>query len=374
MNPKKKSKTPWVKKIIHIDMDAFYASVEQLDHPEWKGKPIIVGGDPKRRGVVSTCSYEARKFGVHSAMASARAAKLCPDGIFVRPRMDRYAEISDQVMAVFRRHTPRVEQVSLDEAYLDVTSYRFGIEDPVMIARLIKQNIYALTHLTASAGVASNMFLAKIASAMNKPDGLTVIEPAKADDFLKSLAVRKLPGVGPVTEAKLVKMGLLTCDDLLKMGERTLYHELGKQGGFLFQRALGHDDREVEPHGESLQVSTEETFEKDVLDVNLLTAKLAEFSREIFEILRERGRRGRTLVLKVKYFDFEQITRSVTLGQYPETAEAMLSHGLELLKNKTLAGKKPIRLIGLGISGLRSVHDEPVVWQQGELFEGDSMR
>jgi len=351
-------------------MDAFYASVEQLDHPEWRGLPVIVGGDPKRRGVVSTCSYEARKYGVHSAMASSQAAKLCPEGIFVRPRMARYAEISDQVMAIFRSHTSRVEQVSLDEAYLDVSTYRFGIEDPVMIARLIKQSIHAVTQLTASAGVAPNMFLAKIASAMQKPDGLTVIPPDQVENFLKTLAVRKIPGVGPVTEARLLKLGINTCDDLLRMGERFLYNHLGKLGNFLYHRALGQEDREVEPSGESQQVSTEETFERDVLDIRLLSEKIKIFSKEIYEILRERGRQGRTLVLKVKYYDFEQITRSVTLGNYPDSPETMAARVMDLLKTRTEAGKKPIRLIGLGVSGLRPINQQPVIWEQGELFSG----
>jgi len=363
-------KTIWPRKIIHIDMDAFYASVEQRDHPEWRGQPVIVGGDPTRRGVVSTCSYEARKYGVHSAMASAQAAKLCPSAIFVRPRMDRYSEISDQVMSIFRSHTSRVEQVSLDEAYLDVSTYRFGIDDPAMIARLIKQSIHAVTQLSASAGVAPNMFLAKIASALHKPDGLTVIEPGKVDDFLLTLPVRKIPGVGPVTEARLLKLGITKCDDLLKMGQTQLYNQLGKLGVFLYHRALGHDDREVEPAGESQQVSTEETFEKDVLDIRILAAKLNLFSREIYEILRERGRHGRTLVLKVKYYDFEQITRSLTLAQFPDSSEGMAACAIKLLKQKTEVGKKPIRLIGLGVSGLRPVNHQPVVWEQGELFSG----
>lgn len=349
-------------------MDAFYASVEQLDHPEWKGKPVIVGGDPSSRGVVSTCSYEARKFGVHSAMASAQAVKLCPAAIFVRPRMARYADISDQVMSIFRKHSPRVEQVSLDEAYIDVSTYRFGIDDPAMIAQMIKQNIRAVTQLTASAGVAPNMFLAKVASAMQKPDGLTVITPGKIEDFLKDLPVRKIPGVGPVTEVRLSKLGILTCDDLLREGEQSLYNRLGKLGVFLYHRALGQDDREVESAGESRQLSTEETFERDVLDFRFLSAKLIGFAREIDQSLREQGRHGRTVVLKVKYYDFEQITRSQTFSRCLDSAEMIASSAIELLKNKTEAGKKPIRLIGLGLSGLASITPEPVIWEQGELF------
>ncbi len=354
-----------------MDMDAFFAAVELRDHPEWRGQPLIVGGDPSGRGVVSTCSYEARKFGVHSAMPAAQAVKLCPQALFVRPRMARYAEISEQVMAIFRRHTPRVEQVSLDEAYLDVTAYRFGTQDPAMIASLIKQNVQAVTHLSASAGVAPNMFLAKVASDMQKPDGLTVVRPDKVDEFLRDLPIRKIPGVGPVTEARLARMGLLKIDDLLQAGELFLHERFGKLGIFLFHRALGQDDRQVEPVSEARQVSTEETFERDVLDVRFLSGKLQAYAAEVFEVLHERGREGRTLVLKVKYFDFEQITRSQTLERFPVSAEEVAAVAIELLKRKTKAGKKPIRLIGLGISGLRPLSTEPVVWQQGELFAGN---
>lgn len=368
MAKKKAARPEWPRKIIHMDMDAFFASVELLDHPEWRGKPVIVGGDPASRGVVSTCSYEARKFGVHSAMASAQAHKLCPHAIFVRPRMSRYAEISDQVMGIFRHHTPLVEQVSLDEAYLDVTSYRFGMDDPAMIARMIKQNVTAVTRLTVSAGVAPNMFLAKIASDMEKPDGLTVVVPERVEAFLAELPVRKIPGVGPVTEARLHKLGLTRCDDLLQAGESFLHQHFGKLGIFLYRRALGQDDRQVEPAGESRQLSTEETFERDVLDLRFLTGRLSEYAAEVYEALRERGRQGKTVVLKVKYFDFEQITRSLTLSRFPDSAEEIAKIAAELLRKKTRAGKKPVRLLGLGISGLRPAADAPVLWQQGELF------
>ncbi len=356
------------KKIIHMDMDAFFASVEQLDHPQWRGRPVIVGGDPKSRGVVSTCSYEARPFGVRSAMPAAQAMKLCPQAIFVRPRIGRYTEISEQVMGIFRHHAPRLEQVSLDEAYLDVTHYRFGIEDPVMIARVIKQNVYAVTHLTVSAGVAPNMFLAKIASDFKKPDGLTVVQPDEIELFLKDLPVRKIPGVGPVTEARLSRLGLMTCDDLLRAGEAFLYDKFSRLGIFLFHRALGQDDREVDPFTEAKQLSCEETFAKDILDVRQLAEKLRGFSEEVFEALRDRDRTGKTVMLKVKYFDFELITRSRTLAQVPESPEVIFATALELLTQKTEAGKKPIRLLGLGISGLMPLQDEPVKSQQGELF------
>ncbi len=364
----RKNAPVWTRKIIHMDMDAFFAAVEQLDHPEWRGKPVIVGGNPKSRGVVSTCSYEARPFGVRSAMPAAQAFRLCPQAIFVRPRMDRYAEISEQVMAVFRRHTPLVEQVSLDEAYLDVTQYRFGMDDPVLIAKVIKQNVHAVTHLTVSAGVAPNMFLAKIASDLKKPDGLSVIVPQDVELFLKDLAVRKIPGVGPVTEARLAKLGILTCDDLLRVGEPFLHSHFGKTGIFLYRRALGQDERDVEPFGEAKQTSTEETFEKDVLDRRVLVGKLRAYASEVFEILRERGQNGKTVVLKVKYFDFEQITRSHTLAAYPERAEEIYAPAAEMLKNKTQAGKKPVRLLGLGISGLKPLHEIPKPARQGELF------
>lgn len=353
----KKFKIKWSRKIIHIDMDAFFASVEERDHPEYKGKPIIVGGDPEGRGVVSTCSYEARKFGVHSAMPSSRAKRLCPQGIFLKSNFVKYEEASRIIAAILKTYTDSVEPASLDEAYLDVTKNRLSIEDPEMLAKLIKQHIFARTKLTASAGVAPSMFLAKIASDFMKPDGLTVISPEKVEDFLKDLPVRKIPGVGPKTEKVLEGMKIKTCSDVLYVGIQKLQKNLGKFGIDLYHKALGKDDRNVEPGGESAQLSTEETFPKDIKDISEIRTILSRFAKGVFYSLEKEGRSGKTIVLKVKYYDFSVITRSKTLTNPPDTWQIIYETACDLLTKKTLAGKKPIRLLGLGISGLKDLSE-----------------
>ncbi len=341
----------WSKKIIHVDMDAFFAAVEQRDNPEYRGKPLIVGGDPFGRGVVSTASYEARKFGVRSAMPAAQARKLCPQGIFVRPNFEKYQTASRTIMAILRQHTEKVEPVSIDEAYLDVTHHRFGIEDPAVIALLIKQNINAVTHLTASAGVAPNFFLAKIASDFKKPDGLTIIRDNEIEDFLMDLPVRKIPGVGPVAEKEMHALNIKTCGDLAEKTKNYLVENFGKWGLTLFERARGRDHREIEPNAPAKQYSSEETFPSDILDKKFLKLRLEQYACDIFEGLKQQGQKGRTVVLKVKYHDFEQITRSKTLNSFPGPAE-IYKTAAELLESKTEAGRRPVRLLGLGVSGL----------------------
>jgi len=341
----------WPKKIIHIDMDAFFAAVEQRDRPELRGKPVVVGGDPSSRSVVSTASYEARKFGIRSAMPASQARKLCPQAIFVRPNFEKYCAASQMIMAVLRQHTNLVEPASLDEAYLDVTHHRLGIADPVIVAALIKQNIHAVTQLTASAGVAPNFFLAKIASDYEKPDGLTVIGPEKITAFLENLPVRKIPGVGPVTEAALQKLGIRTCGELAAAKKIFLVDHFGKTGIFLYERAQGRDLREVEPESPSKQYSSEETFSKDTKDKEFIKEKLRALADDIFQGLEREGRMGRTVVLKIKYFDFELITRSKTLSAPPQNAKEISEVAFELLERKTFAGTKAVRLVGIGIAG-----------------------
>lgn len=348
-------------------MDAFFAAVEQRDRPELKGKPVIVGGDPKSRSVVSTCSYEARKFGIHSAMPTAQAKRLCPQGIFLHPDFEKYSAASRSIMSIFRTYTPLVEQVSLDEAYLDVTKNKLKLEDPVKLAMLIKQHIFAVTKLTASAGVAPVMFLAKIASDIKKPDGLTVVTPDKVLEFLKDLPVRKIPGVGPRTEEILSGMKLATCGDIWGVRPQELAAPLGKWGLELFRKAQGEENREVNPHWERTQLSAEETFPKDITDMPWLKRKLAVLAEHVFYDLTQEGRSGRTVVLKVKYHDFEQITRSRTLVAPPSDWHVLYEVACDLLKRKTLAGRKSIRLLGLGISGLKAKDELPVT-TQGELF------
>ncbi len=341
----------WPKKIIHVDMDAFFAAVEQRDNPELRGKPVIVGGDPKSRGVVSTCSYEARKFGVHSAMPTAQAFRLCPQGVFVHPHFEKYSKASETIHSIFHKYTDLVESVSLDEAYLDVTRNKLKMDDPVALARLIKQHIHVATQLTASAGVSVFPFLAKVASDLEKPDGLTVIGPERIQKLMIDLPVRKIPGVGPKTEAQLKALKITTCGDIQKLTLRKLTSLFGKSGAWLLARAKGEDDRAVEPHHERKQISLERTFQKDVLDRDKLEKLLQEFAAEVFHDLVQNGKQGTTVTLKVKYHDFDQITRSKTFQRPVQSAAQIAETACELLYAKTLAGKKAVRLIGVGVSG-----------------------
>lgn len=332
-------------------MDAFFAAVEIRDNPALKGKPVIVGGDPKSRGVVSTCSYEARKFGVRSAMASAQAFRLCPQAIFIRPHFEKYSAASETIHSIFHKYTDLVESVSLDEAYLDVSKNNLKLEDPVMVAKLIKQHIHVATQLTASAGVSVNLFLAKVASDLEKPDGLTVIGPERIEKLMQDLPVRKIPGVGPKTEAQLKAVGIHTCGDIQKMNFRKLTLAFGNSAEWLLSRARGEDDRQVEPYQERKQISIERTFEKDILDKSKLERFIEEFSIEVFQELVQNNKQGSTVTLKVKYYDFEQITRSKTFSQPVQSAAQISETACALLSSKTLAGKKRIRLIGIGVSG-----------------------
>ena len=344
----------WSRKIIHVDMDAFFAAVEQRDNPALRGKPVIVGGDPKSRGVVSTCSYEARKFGVHSAMPTAQAFKLCPQGIFVHPHFEKYSKASDMIHSIFHKYTDLVESVSLDEAYLDVTTNKLKMDDPVGLARMIKQHIHVATQLTASAGVSINPFLAKVASDLEKPDGLTVIGPERIQKLMFDLPVRKIPGVGPKTESQLHALKIKTCGDIQKLTLRKLTILFGKSGAWLLARARGEDDRAVEPHHERKQISIERTFQKDISDRDKLENLLQGFAVEVFHDLVQQGKQGVTLTLKVKYHDFEQITRSKTFQRPIQSAAQISETACELLYAKTLAGKKAIRLLGLGVSGFNA--------------------
>lgn len=353
LRPRPSGPESWDRKIIHVDMDAFFAAVEQHDHPELRGRPVVVGGDPASRGVVSTASYEARVFGVRSAMPAFQARKLCPQAVFVKPNFERYQEVSARVMAILHQHTELVEPVSLDEAYLDVTRHRLKCSDPVRVAEMIRQAVHAVTGLTASAGVSVNCFLAKVASDQNKPDGLTVVGPDRIQDFLKDLPARKVPGIGAVTEKRLTAMGILTCGDLAAAGRQQLFDAFGKSGIEMWERANGRDDRPVEPGGTPRQHSSETTFGADVTDVEQLKDKLREFAGEVLDGLKDEGLSGRTVVLKIKYHDFQQITRSQTLSASVKNPEDLYRVACRLLTDKTEAGRRPVRLLGLGLSGLR---------------------
>jgi DNA polymerase-4 len=339
-----------VRKIIHIDMDAFYASVEQRDRPELKGKPVIVGGDPQSRGVVAACSYEARKFGIHSAMASSTAYKLCPDAVFIRSRFDAYRAVSSQIREIFCEYTDLVEPLSLDEAFLDVTENYMGMPSATLIAQEIKKKIYKRTgKLTASAGVSFNKFIAKVASDMNKPDGITVITPDMADEFIDRLPIRKFFGVGKVTEEKMLSFGIKTGSDLKKFKEEKLIQLFGKSGSYFFNIAHGMDDRPVEPNRIRKSIGKETTLLEDIDDTDQMLEILENIAVRLENSLIKREAKGRRVTLKIKYFDFQSITRSVTIDETADNATVIMKY-VQALLSKTEAGEKKVRLLGISIS------------------------
>lgn len=331
-------------------MDAFYASVEQRDRPELKGKPVIVGGDPKARGVVAACSYEARKFGVHSAMASATAYRLCPEAVFIRARFDVYRAVSAQIREIFHQYTDLVEPLSLDEAFLDVTRNYKQIPSATLIAREIKREIYERTgKLTASAGVSFNKFLAKVASDMNKPDGITVVTPEMADAFIDRLPIRKFFGVGKVTEEKMHKFGIKSGADLKKLSKEQLIQLFGKSGIYFYDIAHGLDDRPVEPNRIRKSIGQETTLAEDIDDTDRMVEILESLARDLEASLLKREAKGRTVTLKLKYFDFQSVTRSVTIDE-PAGSAAVIMKYIRPLLSKTEAGVKKVRLLGISIS------------------------
>jgi DNA polymerase-4 len=343
---------PDPRKIIHVDMDAFYASVEQRDHPEYRGLPVIVGGDPEGRGVVAACSYEARAFGVRSAMSTAKAKRLCPAAIFVHPRFDAYEEASQRIREIFHEATDLVEPLSLDEAYLDVTENKWNEPLAGKIAIRIKREIKLRLNLTASAGVASTLFLAKVASDYRKPDGLTIIPPEEALDFIAPLPVSKIWGVGPATEAALLRIGVRTAGDLRALSPGSVQAALGKNGLFLHQLAHGIDERRVNPNWERKSYGAERTFEKDMTSITSLEAELRDLCVEISESLLQEDLRARGFTLKIRYSNFETITRSITLARPLDSAERIYAEVIRLLHEKTDAGVRPVRLAGVSASHL----------------------
>ncbi len=339
------------RKIIHVDMDAYYAMVEVLDNPDLKGLPLIVGGSPQSRGVVCTASYEARKFGVRSAMSCAKAARLCPDGVFVRPRFDRYVEISQQIRAIFRRYTHLVEPLSLDEAYLDVTDNALGLY-AVAIAKLIRADIADETHLTASAGVAPNKMLAKIASDLNKPNGLAVILPDQVEEFVKALPLRRIHGIGKVSAAKLSGLGLDVCADVTAKSLGDIQTLLGNgYGEWLYQRAQGLDDRSVETDRVRKSFGEESTYAKDLTTADDVRRELAAITKSLAASLCASEVRGRTIQLKVRYRDFTTVTRAVTIAEFTDDEGTILKTSLALL-DKTAACVRGVRLLGISLSKL----------------------
>lgn len=341
-------------------MDAFYASIEQRDNPDLRGKPVAVGYGEKR-GVVAAASYESRKYGVHSAMASVTALRKCPHIIFVMPRFDVYRSVSNQIMQIFLEYTDKVEPLSLDEAFLDVTINHKGLRSATMIAKEIKQKIFNRTHLTASAGVSYNKFLAKIASDYKKPDGLFVIEPDKADNFIGKLPIGRFFGVGKVTAARMEELGIKTGQDLKQWREVDLVREFGKAGIAYYHFARGEDDREVESERVRKSLGAEETFLEDLGEIVDMLAALDEIAREVSRRAEKRKFLAKTLTLKIKYADFTIITRSRTVNHYIRTYHELFELGKELLLQVDDLEEKKIRLMGLTLKNADADTGQPLV-------------
>lgn len=352
------------RKIVHLDMDAFYAAVEQRDNPSLRGKPVVVGGPPNSRGVVCTASYEARKFGVRSAMPCSQAARLCPQAVFVAPRFDAYKEVSRSLHGIFSDYTDRIEPLSLDEAYLDVTENKRAMEHATPIAQEIRTRIRSELHLTGSAGVSYCKFLAKVASDLRKPDGMTVIRPDQARAVIDGLPVGSFFGVGPVTEKRLREVGIATGADLHAFGEDGLSKILGRMGSFLWKLSDGRDDREVESDRERKSVGAEDTFARDETNFRALQEFLHGLAAKVSERLVRAGLQGRTITVKVKFGDFHQVTRSRTVLSPLDDAESIEQIALDLLSD-TQAGESPVRLLGIQVSqfGLDAGRT-PGIWEQ----------
>jgi DNA polymerase-4 len=346
-----------VRRILHIDMDAFYASVEQRDDPSLRGRPVAVGGPPNKRGVVAAASYEARAFGVRSAIPMSRAVRLCPALVIVRPDFSKYRGVSQQVFDLFRTVTPLVEPLSLDEAYLDVTENAWGERLGMTVARRLKAAIRDTTGLTASAGVAPNKFLAKIASGWQKPDGLTVIAPERVEAFLHGLPVDALWGVGPVTARRLHGHGIHTLMDVRAAAAETLRAAVGSLSEWLQQLARGEDDRPVVAHREPKSSGSENTFERDLTDLGDITAAIADMARDASAWLAHRELYARTVTVKVRYGDFTTVTRSHTDAPTRDD-DRIVRRAIDLL-TRTEAGRRPVRLLGVSVHNLVTT-DAPV--------------
>jgi DNA polymerase IV len=353
-----------VRKIIHVDMDAFYASVEQRDDPRLRGKPVIVAWRGNR-SVVCAASYEARSFGVRSAMPAVRAERLCPEAIFVAPDFTRYRAVSQSVREIFIRHTDLIEPLSLDEAYLDVTENKTGLSTATLVARTIREQIRQELNLTASAGVAPNKFLAKLASDWRKPDGLFVIRPEDIDAFLLPLPVGRLPGVGKVTREKLAKLGIQTVRDLRGLDLAALEHHFGRYGRRLHELARGIDDSEVVSDRPTQSISVEDTFEQDVLLAET-EPTIRHLAEKLWSASRKESRTARTVVLKMKTSEFRVLTRSHTPGSPPSSCEELTDIALRLRERVALGPQQRYRLVGVGLSNFREPEPDAA---QPALFE-----
>lgn len=343
-----------MRRIIHIDMDAFYASIEQRDRPELRGRPVAVGGS-SRRGVVAAASYEARPYGVRSAMPSARAKRLCPNLVFVSPRFDVYKDVSRQIREILDRYSDLIEPLSLDEAYLDVTGSTHDAS-AAEVARSIKSDILASTGLTASAGVSFNKFLAKMASDVDKPDGLFVLDLEHAEAFLSGLPIERFHGVGRATAEKMKELGIYTGADLLSRTEEELVRRFGKTGRFFYRIVRGEDHRPVQPERTRKSVGAERTFSHDVSRLDEMERRIAEIAARVADRLSGAGLAGRTVTLKIKYLDFTLTTRSTTLHRDIHSQQHLEAVALDLLKQPS--PDRPVRLLGLTVSHLRAISGE----------------
>lgn len=344
-----------IRKIIHVDMDAFYAAVEQRDHPELRGKPVAVGGSAAR-GVVAAASYEARTFGVHSAMPSVTAKRCCPTLIFVKPRFEVYRAVSAQIRDIFAEHTDLIEPLSLDEAYLDVTENKQGIAAATVVAQVIRERIREVTGLTASAGISYCKFLAKLASDLNKPNGQAVITPAYGPEFVAGLPVSQFHGVGPATATKMESLGIHTGADLRARSLEFLREQFGKSGDWYYRIARGVDHRSVEPNRERKSIGTEDTFSEDIFDVERACREITALATKVWRSCQAKEVTGRTITLKIKYADFRQITRSRTIEPGVRDAEDLAIVASALLESVTPI-EKGIRLLGVTLSSLESLHN-----------------
>ncbi len=354
------------RKIIHIDMDAFYAAVEIRERPELKDLPVIVGGKPTGRGVVSTCNYIARKYGIHSAMPSSRAYRLCPDAVFVRSNFALYKSISSEIREILRKYSKLIEPTSLDEAYLDVTDESKS-SSASEIAEAIRTEIYRVTELTASAGVAPNKMLAKIASDINKPNGLTVIKPHQVLDFIRGLSVRKIPGVGKVTAAQLEKVGIKRCADVERFSVE-LMNRNRRFAQWLIKRSQGIDNRPVSTSWTRKSVGHESTFFEDKLSVDELRGELSKIIRDLESRLHKLNLMGKTITLKVKYSNFKQVTRSKTLTSFTSDSNYIQRVCQELIQ-LTDIGSRKVRLLGVSLSNLNNTDEGLTSYYQPSLFE-----
>ena len=356
------------RKIIHIDMDAFYAAVEQRDFPELRGKPVVVGGAPNSRGVVATCSYEARVFGIRSAMPASQAYRLCPEAAFLRPRFEAYKAVSAEIHSIFHEFTDLVEAVSLDEAYLDVTDSPIQQGSATLMAKEIKRRIREVTLLTASAGVSYNKFLAKLASDRNKPDGLCLILPEQGKEIITQLPIGHFHGIGKSTEAKMKALGIHCGKDLERISLETLTLHFGKAGQHYYRIARGIDERPVNPNRPRKSWGAETTFQVDLSNKDEMLEHLAKLAESVLPKLARHGLQTNGVTVKVKYDNFEQVTRARTLGQPLQNAQDVILHLSELL-DRTEAGECKVRLLGVSFSVVGKINSP--IGGQLDLFDSD---